>query len=264
MMRKLKIASLFFALAFVFTACGFEKTEKIMNENITTFKEDVLSGKKLKIKLLGDSITHGVGGSGFEQNGESIVAGFSRNPDGYCWAKLFKDYLEENYNCEVLNNACTGTDVGFTINNFNALVDADDDYVICAIGTNNRHQYKVDRVKKSREEFSEVLYGEMVRLADKFKAAGKRVIFIANIPASPENECDGRDYYRILNMGDINSLYKRLQTEKGISLISLYDLFNEYLQNNGMEINSLLCDGLHPNDEGYKVIFDLLKNALGI
>ena len=30
-----------------------------------------------RIKLLGDSITHGVGGDGFSQNGEHIVAEFS-------------------------------------------------------------------------------------------------------------------------------------------------------------------------------------------
>ena len=75
-----------------------------------------------RIKLLGDSITHGVGGAGFMQDGEHIVAEFSRNKNGFCWAKLFREYLLEKYGCEVVNNACTGTNIQFVIENFETLV----------------------------------------------------------------------------------------------------------------------------------------------
>lgn len=42
----------------------------------------ILAEKTVNIKLLGDSITHGEGGTGFKQNGEPIVDGFCRNKDG--------------------------------------------------------------------------------------------------------------------------------------------------------------------------------------
>ena len=113
--------------------------EKIIN-NILKSKENV------KIKLLGDSITHGVGGTGFEQDGQRITDGFARNPNGYCWAKLFKEYMEKKYNCTVINNACTGTNIQFIIERFDELV-KDDDLVICTIGTNNRHRYAKDGSK---------------------------------------------------------------------------------------------------------------------
>ena len=45
-----------------------------------TFEKAISSVKPVKIKLLGDSITHGVGGTGFQQNGEHIVGDFYRNP----------------------------------------------------------------------------------------------------------------------------------------------------------------------------------------
>ncbi|MBQ3100380.1 MAG: hypothetical protein IJC50_05245, partial [Clostridia bacterium] len=67
-----------------------------MNKPCEVFKK-VLSKGNIRIKLLGDSITHGLGGVGFEQDGEPIVEGFARNPNGYCWAKLFKDYMQEKY-----------------------------------------------------------------------------------------------------------------------------------------------------------------------
>lgn len=104
-----------------------------------------------RIKLLGDSITHGVGGTGFSQNGEPIVDGFARNPDGYCWANLLRHHLEQSGKYTVVNNACTGTTIEFVISNFDVLVDADDDLILCAIGTNNRHQLFSDgRSEKNR------------------------------------------------------------------------------------------------------------------
>ena len=65
-------------------------------------------------------------------------------------------------------------------------------------------------------------------------------------------------------MSDINNIYKQLEKDCGIYLISLYDLFSEYCEENNVTVDSLLSDGLHPNDKGYKVMFDLLIEALGI
>lgn len=233
----------------------------ILNEIIS---KSTQRQKKLQIKLLGDSITHGVGGTGFCQDGEPIVEGFARNPNGFCWAKLFKEYLEQNYKCSVINNACTGTNIEFIIENFQTLVESSDDIVICTIGTNNRHQYKNERQKKSREEFAKTFYNNILLLNEKFKQSQKPVIFMANIPASKENEQDGADYWRILHMDDINAIYKKASLEKGFSFISLYDMFSNYIKENTLSLDCLLKDGLHPNDKGYTVMFELLKVALKI
>ena len=65
-------------------------------------------------------------------------------------------------------------------------------------------------------------------------------------------------------MNDINDIYKRASENIGLNLISMYDLFMSYMEKNNISLDSLLRDGLHPNDEGYKVIFSLLCNELGI
>lgn len=91
---------------------------------------------------------------------------------------------------------------------------------------------------------------------------GNPVIFVANIPASQSNDQDGVDHWRIIHMCDINDIYKKAADECGIALISLYDLFMQYCKENDVVLDSLLCDGLHPNDDGYKVMFDLLVEAL--
>lgn len=236
-----------------------------MNKSVyEIIKKVILAEKTVHIKLLGDSITHGVGGTGFAQNGEAIAEGFARNKDGFCWAKMFKEHMESQYDCVVTNNACTGTTIEFIINNFEKLVDKKDDIVICTIGTNNRHQYFKDAPKKTKREHMQNFYNNIVKLYSMFEKAEKDVIFVANIPASQENEKDGVDYWRIFHMNDVNDLYLKASIECGFPFVSMYIAFMEYCEQKGISVASLLADGLHPNDEGYRVMFGLLLKELGI
>ncbi len=232
-------------------------------EAANIFSRVILADRQIRIKLLGDSITHGVGGSGFEQNGEHITANFSRNPDGYCWANKFKTFIESRFNCTVTNNACTGTTIEFIIDNFDKLVNKEDDIIICTIGTNNRHQYFDQGPKHTKEEHMKLFYKNIIALHNKFKEAGKDVIFMANIPASAENEEDGENYWRLFHMNDVQDMYTKASFECGFPLIRLYSLFSKYCTNNKIQLDSLLADGLHPNDKGYDVMFDLIINELG-
>lgn len=236
-----------------------------MNKDIAKIiSKVVLAEQTIHIKLLGDSITHGVGGTGFEQNGEPIVDGFARNKDGYCWANLFKEHMETNFNCIVTNNACTGTNIQFIIENFDQLVDTDDDIIICTIGTNNRHQYFDTIYKHTKREHMELFYNNIVKLNYLFKKENKDVIFVANIPASEENEKDGENYWRLFHMNDVNDLYMKASTVCGFPFISMYLRFLEYCELKGITVDSLLADGLHPNDKGYDVMFKLILKELGI
>ena len=234
--------------------------------NMTAKKlfEDVLKKKNPKIKLLGDSITHGVGGSGWAQNGELIVPGWSMSPDSFCWANTFRDHMKEKYGATVVNKACTGTRVEFIIEHFDTLVDRDDDLIVCMIGTNNRHQNMSSGEKKSRETMLYNFYENVKRLYAMLKETEIPVIFMANIPASKKNEQDGADYWRILHMNDINDTYKKFAREERATVFSLYDAFSAYCEENGIDYETLLCDGLHPNDEGYRVMFALISEAFGV
>ena len=145
-----------------------------MNKDVMkVISKVILSDRTVKIKLLGDSITHGVGGTGFNQNGEPIVNGFARNKNGYCWAKKFKEYMESQFDCVVNNNACTGTDIEFIISNFSRLVDEEDDIIICTIGTNNRHQMIDETPIHTKSEHKEIFYSNIVKLHAMFKKAEK-------------------------------------------------------------------------------------------
>ena len=46
--------------------------------------------------------------------------------------------------------------------------------------------------------------------------------------------------------------------------ISIYNAFTKYCMIKNISVDSLLADGLHPNDEGYTLIFNLLLDELGL
>ncbi|MBQ2764665.1 MAG: SGNH/GDSL hydrolase family protein [Firmicutes bacterium] len=236
-----------------------------MNEAVAKiFSKLVLPERTIRIKLLGDSITHGQGGTGFNPTGATIVPGYSRNEDGYCWAKLFKEDLESRFNCEVINNAITGINIGFIVNHFDQMVDETDDIIVCIIGTNNRTQAKDGQPKQTKRAYMELFYSELMNLQKLLAATGKDVIYVANIPASAENEKDGEDFWRLLHMNDVNDLYIKAAAECGFPLISLYSLFLDYCETKKIHMDSLLIDGLHPNDEGYAVIYQLMMKEIGL
>ena len=224
----------------------------------------VLSDKKIKIKLLGDSITHGYAGTGYEQNGEEFIEGFRRNKDGFCWANLFKAHMESRFNCVVNNNGCSGVKIEYLIENFDKLVDSDDDIIICAIGTNNRHVFFHEGDKPEKFDFMKDFYNNILKLHKLFEDAKKEVIYIANIPCSVALEKDQADYWRISHMNDINDMFLKASVECNFPLISLYNRFMEYCDLKEIELTSLLADGLHPNDKGYEIMFKLLMSELGL
>ena len=242
---------------------GEKRREKMKNAR-DLFQGVLKEKKNIKIKLLGDSITHGVGGSGWAMVGEPIVEDFKRSPDSFCWAKLFSERMKEKYGATVVNNGCTGTTVEFIVKHFDALVSETDDIVICTIGTNNRHFYKENGERPSREAWGRVFLDGVMALHALFEKKGVKVIFVANLPAAAENEQDGDNYYRVLHMDDINAIYKHAARKAGFALISMYDLVSEYVKEKNILVDALLCDGLHPSDEGYRVMFSLLCEALAV
>lgn len=234
-----------------------------------------------RICLVGDSITQGMGSSGFQQY-DAVIDGKSynvrgngpNNPnatsdykigeylwtsggrrwyealDGNGWAHLFKNYMNEKFNIIVRNFGMSGINSGdlkYFINNF---MDTyyNFDCIVLMIGTNNREN-------GSLESF----YTDMNDTIKTIKNYGKDLIIMACIPASIENEKTFR-----IHMEDVHNALRNISCENKIPFISVYNLFIDYCSKKGIKIDTLLSDGLHPNNEGYKVMFQLISNAMGI
>lgn len=215
----------------------------------------LITGEKVAIKLIGDSITHGVGGTGWAQTGETIYGNFKVNENGYCWANLFKSYMESKFNCEVINYGTTGRNSKDLLNNINTIVKDTDDIVICMIGTNDRNNESRDGVLNSKTG----LYQNLLNIHNNISTRGKEIIFMSNIPSSVANENDDK----LFHMEDVDHIVSCVASSLNCEYISVYKLFMEYCQTRNITIDSLLADGLHPNDTGYDVMFYLICNALG-
>lgn len=234
-----------------------------------------------RICLLGDSITQGMGSSGFHHY-ETVIDGQTynvrgngpNNPnatsdykigeylwtsggrrwyealDGNGWAQLFKNYMNEKFNIIVRNFGMSGINSGDLKYFINDFMDTkfNFDCIVLMIGTNNREKGNL-----------ESLYADMNDTIKTIKNYGKDLIIMSCIPASIANETTFR-----VHMEDVNNALRNISCENKIPFISVYNLFIDYCSNTGIKIDTLLSDGLHPNDEGYKVMFQLISNAMGI
>lgn len=218
---------------------------------------NAMSGDPLTIKLLGDSITAGYGGTNFDDSessgGTFLFRGHYQNLDGECWANSLKSYVESKFpNVTVKNYGVTGAKSA-DLNTFfeiTPLVDNNDDVVIVMIGTNDRGDSNA----------KQTLYNNLVTLYGKIKAMNKKMIIMANIPASVSNETT---HDLNMHMEDVDMVVNTFAINNNVPYISVYKLFIEYCKYAGVTIDSLLGDGLHPNDAGYEVMFNLISNELG-
>lgn len=231
------------------------------------------------IKLLGDSITQGMGSTGYVgytviENGVSIsVRGngpdYSSKGANYVegdylgeigarrwyestsstgWSNKLKDYLESKFDCVVKNYGMSGIASSNLDDLCKPLVTDNDDVIVLMIGTNDRTSTTEAALKANVTSFVEYLIKQ-----------GKKVVLMGCIPVSVGQEvnCD-------FHMEDVNNILRSVAYSCGVAFISVYDAFLEYCDIKGINVDTLLKDGLHPNDAGYEVMFKIICRHLGI
>ena len=234
------------------TAIDDNKISSIMKPLFT-------DGSNLQIKLIGDSITMGAQGTGVndaDENNDLIYTTSTRsyyeNTAGHCWANSLRDYFAEKFGCTVKNYGVTGSTSWAILNYIDDIVRDEDDICIVCIGIN-------DRQKATKDETKTRIRG----IYDAITAKGKKCILMSPIPMSATNEAkyDERDYHA----NDVDIIYQSIATELNIEYIPLYKLLNQYITSHGITLDSILAsDLIHPNDNGYDIIFGLVSNALGV
>lgn len=213
------------------------------------------------IKFIGDSIVAGYGGSNFNNTepgeGNLIYGNNYSNIKGYCWVNLMGQYLLDKFgHVEYYNYGVNGIGSDVLLSKMSTLINEDDNLIICAVGTNDRVEGKDAYTGVTKDLNS--IYKNMVGIYTYAKRVGKEIIFISPIPSSNDDE-EGRTYHT----EDIANLYTKLSVEFGIEVIDMHKLWSEYLDEMDIPTDMLLCDGLHPNDEGYQIYFRKICRALG-
>lgn len=148
------------------------------------------------------------------------------------------------------NWGISGKDSAYYYTNKALLVEPDDNILIMQLGTNDR-KYNSPEVLKTYQRL-------IIQYA---KSLGITVILMSSIPASVS---DDNTETRITKMDQIDQSIRQLAVEMNLPFISNYDWFIQYTTISGATLASLLSDGLHPNDLGYKLMFQNIARNLGL
>lgn len=235
-----------------------EEEEKKRFDALTEFMKYIETNDDVRITLIGDSITVGVGSEGHvETVGGRVVyedAGktyYEADDSGDSWANGLKRYFSEHYeHVEVINNGISGMTTKYALNHKEGWIGHDLDVVIVQLGTNDRWACS------SVQEF-EKYYVELLNYID---AESNRMIVLAPPPTLND---DSPDYN--FGMDDVNQVVLRVARENGYVVFSQYDAIDAYAKENGVPLEELLQkDGTHPQDAGYQVMYLQLYEFLGL
>ncbi|MFD6509313.1 SGNH/GDSL hydrolase family protein [Bacillus sp. NPDC060175] len=152
---------------------------------------------------------------------------------------------------DVINFGISGKNSEFVYKFRDQLIESNDSIVIMQIGTNDRHTFKTNAATKG-------YHREIIKY---IRELGIDVILMSANPVSVENDMDP---VRNFKMDDVDRSVSQVAKETNMDYISNYKGYMDYAVNTGVTIDSLLFDGLHPKDEGYKVMFELIAKGLGL
>ncbi|HIZ38853.1 MAG TPA: SGNH/GDSL hydrolase family protein [Candidatus Anaerobutyricum stercoris] len=165
------------------------------------------------------------------------------------WAQKLKKYLIEKFNCTVHNRACAGINSTTVRNNFDRWSE-DSDIIFIMIGTNDRGDNDLTTFSQNVSYVVRTLLSE-----------SKIPILISSIPAKVGNETiDTMKYH----MEDVDIEINKIATAYGITYYSFFNNIQKYCDQKNIPFDSLLTDELHPNDDGYNVMYRLLCYGLNI
>lgn len=212
-------------------------------------------GTPKKIKLLGDSRTHGSGGTGYAQDGDLIPGTDVRmNPNGYSWANNLRDLLARKYNVTVVNYGQSGKNSYQIYTQMTTLIEDDDDLILMMLGTNDRHNLASTEDTKQYQR----------AMIDYAHSKGIKVILMSAPPVTSTETTGDNDPIRNFGMFDLDKALQELAAEYNMQHISHYDNTLKFAEYRGISSDDLLADGLHENDAGHDVVFRHVLRSMGI
>jgi acyl-CoA thioesterase I len=186
----------------------------------------------MKLVCIGDSITYGYGVS-----------------SKCCWVELIK----KHFNIDVINKGINGdTTCGILSRSYRDIIEEKPDYAIYMAGTND---ILMNRPVKSIEDNIKLLINEakenniipIIALQPPIVAALAKTYWDEEV-----------DYEKVsLNLEDYVNWLKAYSEDNSIAFVNFYDRFIN--ENN---INSLYSDGIHPNEDGHKLMSDAAAELL--
>ncbi len=195
----------------------------------------------MKILVFGDSIAHGV----WDREGG--------------WAQRLRRFLDEKkFPIPLFNLSITTETTEDLLKRFEFETEqrmrGDEIIIIFAIGVNDSQIFR-GRELVPPERFEKNVE-KLVNLAGKYT---EKIVFLGLLPVDEEKTnpvaWNPDVSYRNDRIEKYNGIIKKVCEARGIPFI---DLFGEWFD----DYKNYLDDGLHPNSEGHKRIFETVKNFL--
>ena len=251
----------------VSTFSVFEKYQQRLAPAVSIWKSAasvmsklILPNKPFTVKLIGDSITQGVGSSDYDASGDVIISdnptAWSRNVGAKAWAAMFEARVA-NDNISVINNGVRGCSTHQILYYWNQLIDGTEDIVICMLGTNNRTTADNSTFSYTKQSF----YDELQKIKNTLEANGSEVVFMSAPPASVSNESQSGIHF---HMNDVDDVISKFAADNNREYISLYKKTLDYMKKTGATLDDLLDDGLHPNDRLHKLMYGWIVEGIGL
>lgn len=195
--------------------------------------------------------------------GDSITYGAWDKEGG--WVQRLRTFIEEKYPEEhsIYNLGVSGNTTEDLLQRLDSETkqrlkeDEEETIIVFAIGINDS-QYIHDKnnLRTSPEKLIENIQN-LIKLAKKFTS---KVIFIEITPVDESKTTpipwNTNKSYRNVNIQKFNEIIKSVCKENNIYFIEVY---KQWIKSN---YKDLLEDGLHPNSDGHKKIFEIVKNYL--
>lgn len=153
--------------------------------------------------------------------------------------------IEVTKTAVVKNWGTSGVGTAFIYDNRDTLIQSDDDFVLIQTGGNDRLLYNDAAATRGvmREIIKHVVGLNKVP-----------IIAIANSRSKTNEESASNKFLFIEVVREL----KAIASEYGLEVVNNYDAFLRYLDATNKTIVDITIDGVHPNDEGYRVMY---KNA---
>lgn len=255
--RRTSGYNIYFAISDTFQYIGFNNGVNIVwtdvhqsnKENIETYVSEL---KNKNIVFCGDSIVAGMGGSGYSPTGTPIsnkpIHGDEinkRNESGVCWVNSMCTYLS-NYNVSsAVNNGISGLNSSELLNHIAEIIPETTDIAIISIGTNDRNNLSLETTINNIKMIGEYCLQHNIT-----------PYFLTLI----QSTSTGGAYSTTYEINDaIHTACKH-----SYSCFNMFSELNYYIFCNNIELNSILKDGLHPNDNGYNIMFNIAKKLFGL
>ena len=231
--------------------------ETIVNLNLSFI--NTLSNN-CKVKLIGDSITAGVGGKGYAIGATNRIIIIDTienqtyresNSDFPCWANYLKKYCNDNFTgIDFKNNGIGGKSAYWLCQGtrLSQLVDDNEDIVFLQMATNDRRDCNTPADFKSY----------LSQVVGYIKTRCKVLVLMSAPPVALSQETYN------FTMFEANKVIKEVAKEKGVMFISHYDNAMNNFVAKGVNIENLLADGVHPHFQFYREMWNYIQKELMI